>query len=240
MKKVILVLALGMFTVSQVWSQKSAVVQIGAEAPSFTAMSTNGKIKFPQDFGSSWKVLFAHPKDFTPVCSSEILELAHAQKSLKEMDVEVAVISTDILEQHNSWKAALETVTYKDRSPVTIEFPIIADNDMKVARQYGMIHDATSSVHNIRGVYIINPDNLISSVYFYPNEVGRSLDELKRTLTALQTNYAYQNVVTPANWQKGDDVIVPVLTKAERAEISSPGSKYDEVAWFMIFKELKF
>ncbi len=240
MKKVLVVFVLGMFTITQVWSQKSAVVQIGAKAPSFTAMSTNGKIKFPQDFGSSWKVLFAHPKDFTPVCSSEILELAHAQKSLKEMNVEVAVISTDILGQHNSWKAALEELTYKDRSPVKIEFPIIADEDMKISQQYGMIHNATSTVQNIRGVYIINPDNLISSIYFYPNEVGRNLDELKRTLTALQTTYAYQNVLTPANWQKGDDVIVPVLTKAEREEINKPGSMYNEVAWFMIFKELKF
>lgn len=240
MKKVFLVLVLGMFTILQVWSQKSAVVQIGSEAPSFTAMSTNGKIKFPQDFGNSWKVLFAHPKDFTPVCSSEILELAYEQESLNEMGVEVAVISTDILDQHNSWKAALEELSYKDRSPVKIKFPIIADEDMKVSKQYGMIHDASSAIQNVRGVYIINPENIVSSIYFYPNEVGRNLDELKRTLTALQTTYAYQNVVTPANWEKGDDVIVPVLTKTEREELSMPGSIYNEVAWFMIFKELKF
>jgi len=225
---------------SQVWSQKAAVVQIGAEAPSFTALSTNGKIKFPKDFGSSWKVLFAHPKDFTPVCSSEVLELAYAQESFKKMGVEVAVISTDILDQHNSWKAALEELSYKDRSPVKIDFPIIADDDMMISKQYGMIHDATSKIQNIRGVYIINPENVISAIYFYPNEVGRNLDELKRTLTALQTTYAYQNVVTPANWQKGDDVIVPVLTQAEKDEMKLPGSKYNEVAWFMVFKELKF
>jgi peroxiredoxin (alkyl hydroperoxide reductase subunit C) len=240
MKKVFLVMVLGIFTISQVWSQKASILQIGAEAPSFTAKSTNGKIKFPQDFGSSWKILFAHPKDFTPVCSSEILELAYAQESLKEMGVEVAVMSVDILDQHNSWKAALEELSYKDRNPVKINFPIIDDSDMQVSRQYGMIHDASSAVKNIRGVYIINPDNIISAIYFYPNEVGRNLDELKRTVTALQTTYTYKNVVTPANWNKGDDVIVPVLTQAEKDEMKMPGSKYNEVAWFLVFKEMKF
>jgi peroxiredoxin (alkyl hydroperoxide reductase subunit C) len=240
MKKVFLVMVLGIFTISQAWTQKASILQLGSEAPSFTAMSTNGKITFPQDFGSSWKILFAHPKDFTPVCSSEVLELAYAQESFKEMGVELAVISVDILDQHNSWKAALEELSYKDRNPVKINFPIIDDSNMKVSRQYGMIHDATSAVKNIRGVYIINPDNIISSIYFYPNEVGRSLDELKRTLSALQTTYTYTNLATPANWQKGDDVIVPVLTKAEKDEMTMPGSKYNEVAWFLVFKEMKF
>lgn len=238
MKKVFLLSVLGMFMLTQTWAQKTDVIQIGSEAPSFTAMSTNGKIKFPKDFGDSWKILFAHPKDFTPVCSSEILELAYEQEHFKEMGVEVAVISTDVLEQHTSWKAALEGLTYKDREPVKIDFPIIADNDMKIARQYGMIHDASSSSLNIRGVYFINPENKISAIYFYPNEVGRNLDELKRTLTALQTTYEHKNVVTPANWQQGDDVIVPVLTQNEKETLGKPGSDYYEVAWFMVFRQL--
>ena len=238
MKKVLLLTVLGIFAVSQVWSQKAPVAQIGAKAPSFSAMSTNGKINFPKDFGKSWKILFAHPKDFTPVCSSEILELAYSQGSFKEMDVKVAVLSTDILEQHESWKAALEEISYKDRSPVKIDFPIIEDADMKVSKQYGMIHDATSSTMNIRGVYFINPDNIISAIYFYPNEVGRSMDELKRTLTALQTTYENKNISTPANWHKGDDVMVPVLTQDERDELGKPGSKYHQYSWFMVVKQM--
>jgi len=229
---------LGFFTVSQVWSQKASVVQIGAEAPSFTAKTTNGKINFPKDFGKSWKILFAHPKDFTPVCSSEVLELAYSQESFKEMDVEVAVLSTDILEQHESWKASLEEISYKGRNPVKINFPIIEDGDMKVSKMYGMIHDATSLTKNIRGVYFINPDNIISAIYFYPNEVGRSMDELKRTLTALQITYNDVNIATPANWHKGDDVIVPVLTQAERDEVGKPGSKYHQYSWFMMYKQM--
>ncbi len=238
MKKVFLIAFLGFLAVSQVSSQKAPIVQIGTEAPSFTAKTTNGKINFPTDYGKSWKILFAHPKDFTPVCSSEVLELAYAQESFKEMDVEVAVISTDNLEQHESWKAALEEISYKDRNPVKINFPIIEDGDMKVSKLYGMIHDATSATKNIRGVYFINPDNIVSAIYFYPNEVGRSIDELKRTLTALQTTYDDENIVTPANWNKGDEVIVPVLSQEDRGELGKPGSKYRQYSWFMVFKQM--
>ena len=238
MKKVLLLTVLVFYTASQVWSQNSPVAQIGAKAPSFSAKSTNGKINFPKDFGKSWKILFAHPKDFTPVCSSEILELAYSQKSFKEMDVEVAVLSTDILSQHESWKTALEEISYKDRNPIKIDFPIIEDGDMKVSKLYGMIHDATSSTMNVRGVYFINPDNIISAIYFYPNEVGRNMDELKRTLTALQTTYKNENIFTPANWHKGDDVIVPVLTQTERDELGKPGSKYHKYSWFMVYKKM--
>jgi peroxiredoxin (alkyl hydroperoxide reductase subunit C) len=238
MKKVLLLSVLGFFAVAQVWSQKEPVAQIGAEAPSFTAKTTNGKLNFPKDFGKSWKILFAHPKDFTPVCSSEVLELAYSQDSFKEMDVEVAVLSTDILSQHESWKSALEEIAYKGRNPVKINFPIIEDGDMKVSKLYGMIHDASSPTKNIRGVYFINPDNIISAIYFYPNEVGRNMDELKRTVTALQATYNDPNIVTPANWNKGDDVIVPVLTQKDRDELGKPGSKFHQYSWFMVYKQM--
>jgi peroxiredoxin (alkyl hydroperoxide reductase subunit C) len=155
------------------------------------------------------------------------------------MDVKVAVISTDVLDQHIHWKAALEAISYKDRAPVKIDFPIIEDANMKISKEYGMIHDVTSLAMNIRGVYIISPENIVSSIYFYPNEIGRSMDELKRTLTALQTTYNSNNMVnTPANWQNGDDVIVPVLTQTEKDNLGKPGSKHYEVAWFMMFKHL--
>ena len=239
MKKVFLLSVLSLFTVTQIWAQTASVPEIGSQAPSFSAMSTNGMINFPEDFGDSWKILFAHPKDFTPVCSSEILELAYSQEDFTEMGVKVAVLSTDNIEQHNSWKAALEQISYKDRNPIKINFPIIEDNDMKVSKQYGMIHSATSNSKNIRGVYFINPDNQVKAIYFYPNEVGRDLDELKRTLTALQTTYNNENLVTPANWIKGDDVIVPVLTQAEKDNLGKLGSEYYEVSWFMIFKPFK-
>jgi peroxiredoxin (alkyl hydroperoxide reductase subunit C) len=229
---VLFLLALGLLT-----AQENAYPLIGATAPSFTANTTNGKIHFPEDFGNNWKIMFSHPKDFTPVCSSEMLELAYNQKSFEEMGVKVVVLSTDILEQHNSWKDALEEISYKDRDPVKIDFPIIADNDLKVSTLYGMIHSPASVSQNIRGVYIINPDNVIKTILFYPNEVGRDIAELKRAVTALQMNYADKSVVTPANWQIGDDVIVPVLSQADKNNLSSSDSDYYQVAWFMTFKK---
>lgn len=236
MKKTLLIIAVFVFSASQMWSQGTDVPQIGSKAPSFNAQTTNGKLSFPSDYGDSWKILFSHPKDFTPVCSSEILELAHAQDAFKALNTEIVVLSTDLLEQHESWKAAIEEITYKDRAPVKIDFPLVSDNDLKVSTKYGMIHSASSVSQNIRGVYIINPDNKIRAIYFYPNEVGRNIEEVKRTLVALQTTYAASNLVTPANWEKGDDVIVPVLSQEDRKNIGTPGSEYYEVAWFMVFK----
>ena len=153
------------------------------------------------------------------------------------MGVKVVVLSTDILEQHNSWKSALEEISYKDRDPVKINFPIVADSDLKVSTLYGMIHSPASVSQNIRGIYIINPDNVIKAILFYPNEVGRDIDELKRAVSALQTNYADKSVVTPANWQIGDDVIVPVLSQAEKSNLNSSDSDYYQLSWFMTFKK---
>ena len=238
MKKTALFLTLFCFSLVQISAQEIAVPQIGSKAPSFTAMTTNGKINFPKDFGKDWKIIFSHPKDFTPVCSSEMLELAYAQKDFDALGVKIIVLSTDLLDQHKSWKAALEEINYKDRGTVKITFPLVDDNDLKVSNLYGMIHSASSVSKNIRGVYFIDPDNEVRAIYFYPNEVGRNIEEVKRTVVALQTTYAEKNIVTPGNWQKGDDVIVPVLTQTERESLGKPGSKYHEVAWFMVFKQL--
>lgn len=237
MKKSILTVIAVMFCISQLSAQDATIPLIGSKAPSFKASSTNGEIKFPGDFGSSWKIMFSHPKDFTPVCSSELLELAYAQDEFSELGVKFIVMSTDILDQHNSWKAALEQIPYKDRDPVEIEFPIVADNDLKVSKLYGMIHSQSSVTENIRGVYIISPDNVVRSIMFYPNEVGRNIEELKRTVIALQTNYNDRTVVTPANWEPGDDVIVPVLSQEDKASLNNPNSNFYQASWFMTFKK---
>jgi len=237
MRKYNLAFVLSVFVLGQLFAQATEIPQIGSEAPSFTAMSTNGEVNFPSDYGKSWKILFSHPKDFTPVCSSEILELAYAQQSFKELGAQLLVLSTDILEQHNSWKASLEQLHYKGREPVKIEFPLISDNDLVVSKKYGMIHNSESTKKNIRGVYIIDPHNEIRAIYFYPNEVGRNVDEVKRTLLALQTTYANNSVVTPANWQQGDDVIVPVLSQSEKNSIGLPDSDLYKLTWYMVFKK---
>lgn len=227
----VLILSLG-YVIAQ---PKTTIPHLGSKAPSFTAETTEGKLKFPEDFGDSWKILFSHPKDFTPVCSSELLELAHEQKNFESMDVKVAAISTDILNQHYDWKRALEEVEYKGRQPVEIKFPLISDPDYEVSGMYGMLQTRESVSQNIRGVYIIDPDNRIRSIQFYPNEVGRNMEEVKRTLKALQTTYMVKNRVTPANWQPGDDLIVPVLTQEEKENIGKPGSEYYQLDWFLTY-----
>ena len=207
------------FLVGGVFSQTSSNIPlIGSKAPSFTAKSTNGKIKFPDDFGKDWKILFSHPQDFTPVCSSELLELAYMQKDFDKLGVQIAVISTDDVEMHNMWKAHLEELDYKGRGTQQINFAILDDSDAKASKTYGMLHAPASTNKDIRGVFIIDSENMVRSINFYPMQVGRNMNEIVRIVEALQTTDAAQ-VLTPANWNEGDDVMVPYFpyTKAQLA-----------------------
>jgi peroxiredoxin (alkyl hydroperoxide reductase subunit C) len=218
-------------------NQPNHIPLIGEKAPSFTGQSTQGEIHFPGDFGKSWKILFAHPKDFTPVCSTELLELANQQEEYAKLGVKIIVVSTDILSQHIAWVKALEEIRYKDREPVKINFPLVADNNLSIANEYGMIHPYVSIAQNIRGVFIIDPENTIRLISFYPMQVGRNLDEIKRSVIALQTVDSSHLVVTPANWNPGDKLMIKVLSKSEAANTSKTGSAIDEVSWFMYFTE---
>jgi peroxiredoxin 2/4 len=239
MKKIFLLTIVSIFAIFAINAQKVNIPQIGVKAPEFKALSTNGVINFPSDFGSNWKILFSHPKDFTPVCSSEIFELAQEQKSFDQLGAKLVVVSLDNLDQHNSWKAALEEIHYKDRAPEKINFPIVADVDKKVSTLYGMLQTQESISENVRGVYIIDPENTIRAIYFYPNEVGRNIEELKRTLESLKNHYAHKDEVTPANWEPGDDIITPVLSKEDKAKIGTPESDSYQVAWFLTFRKAK-
>ena len=245
MKKGILFTALFLFSVALVMSQgrrnqrSNTIPLIGVEAPSFTAESTKGTINFPADFGASWKIIFSHPKDFTPVCSSEILELAYQQESFSSLNASLLILSTDLLEQHFLWKAALEEINYKDKGAMDINFHLVSDDSYRVSNLYGMIHSEESIGQNIRGVFIIDPDNKVRSILYYPNEVGRNIDELKRTLIALQKTRNENNLVTPANWRPGDDFMVPVISAQEKANIGSPDSPYYQLSWFMTYKKNK-
>ncbi len=181
---------------------------IGSAAPSFTAETTDGKLLFPGDFGNSWKILFSHPKDFTPVCTTEIMELALLQDKLEALDVKVAVISTDTRERHLLWKKAMEEMLYSSSKPVRIRFPLIDDSEARVSRLYGMLHEPVSTTENVRGVFIINPSNIVEATLFYPSAVGRNMNEIIRTVEALQTAASTQ-LLTPVNWQPGGDLLVP-------------------------------
>ncbi len=242
MKKKILLLAFFIISVIQMNAQDKENIKIpliGDDAPSFRAQSTNGEVVFPRDFGRNWKVIFSHPKDFTPVCSSEILELAHQQQEYKDLGVEIIVLSTDVLSQHQDWVKALEEINYKNRGTVKINFPLIDDSDYLISNKYGLIHSSVNISENIRGVFIIDPNNKVRSINFYPMEIGRNMDEIKRTLVALQTVDSHHNIVTPANWSPGDHVMVPVLTDSEKRGLGSPGMNIHQESWFMNFRLLQ-
>ncbi len=177
------------FSATGLWSQEnsdSRIPLIGSQAPSFTAKTTNGELTFPGDYSSKWKILFSHPKDFTPVCSSEFLELAQRQDEFAKLDVKIVVLSTDTLYQHTSWVLTLDTLNYKGRAPQVIKFPLVDDNTKYVSKLYGMLHNPYSTTKDVRGVFIIDPKNKIRAIFFYPSEVGRNLDEIERTIMALQ------------------------------------------------------
>ncbi len=241
MKKIVLLAAAAILTTGLATAQADEdknfrIPLIGEKAPTFSAKTTNGDLVFPDDFGSRWKILFAHPQDFTPVCSSELLELAHLQKEFDRLGVKLAVISTSPLENHELWKKALEEVDYKGRPATKIKFPLIDDDNRLISRQYGMIHPSISGTKSVRGVFIIDPDNIIQAVSFYPMNVGRSSEEILRSVQALQT--ADDVLMTPSDWKAGQDLMVAVPPVTDQSTENVPDGFY-KLAWFMWFEKAK-
>ena len=238
MKKLVLTFASAVFLLGIAFSQSTKIPLIGSEAPSFTAETTNGTLNFPNDYGKKWKILFSHPQDFTPVCSSELSELAYMQKDFEKLGAKIAIISSDNVAEHKRWKTWLEGLDYKGRGLQKIEFPLIGDELHVVSKLYGMLHTPTSSNKDIRGVYIIDPNNVVRSINFYPMQVGRNMQEIERILVALQTADR-EMVCTPANWKNGDDVIIPHFPYTEGELAADPGIKDDfyNVGGYMWFKK---
>jgi peroxiredoxin (alkyl hydroperoxide reductase subunit C) len=239
-----------MFSFSNLFSQDGSIVKprrkadnrnfriplIGEQAPSFTVESTEGIINFPFDFGSNWKVILCHPMDFTPVCSTELIELANLKDEFENLGVRIMTVSTDPLETHKQWKKTLEQIEYKGYSKKKIDFPIADDSNLVISKLYGMIHLESDNNRDVRGVFIIDPENKIRAEFFYPQEVGRNMDELLRTIIALQTT-GRNNVLTPANWKAGNDSLVPFPLKANMAYMNKNSGEYYQLSWFMIFKK---
>jgi peroxiredoxin 2/4 len=208
MKRILLTLTATAILLGSAVAEGNKIPLIGSKAPSFTTQSTNGKITFPESFGNDWKILFSHPQDFTPVCTSELLELAYMHENFEKLGAKLAVISTDELKIHHLWKAHIEDLDYKNRGQQKVHFPILEDNKAEASKLYGMLHEPVSTNRDIRGVFIIDANNIIRSVNFYPMEIGRNIDEILRTVIALQTADEAK-VLTPANWNEGDDVLIP-------------------------------
>lgn len=226
MKKFFLILISLTFFLVPVFSQSIKIPLIGSTAPSFIAESTNGTLNFPKDFGKNWKVLFSHPQDFTPVCSTELLELAFMQNDFKKLGVKMAIISTNDLAMHKMWKMHLEELDYKGRGPQKIDFPLCDDHSLLISKAYGMLHEPVSTNKDIRGVFIIDPNNIVRSINFYPMQIGRNMKEVERIVEALQTADRLA-VVTPANWNVGDDVMVGHFPFTDLQLAENPNLKND-------------
>jgi len=212
---------------------------LGEKVPSFTANTTHGVINFPDDFKGKWVVLFSHPADFTPVCTTEFVAFQKRFEEFQKLNVQLIGLSIDQVFSHIKW---VEWI--KEKLGVEIKFPIIADDMGEIAKMYGMIHPGKGT-NTVRAVFIIDPNGVLRTVLYYPQEVGRNIDEILRIVKALQTNDAYK-VALPANWPNneliGDRVIIPPpsdektakerLERAARKEIEC----YD---WWFCHKELK-
>jgi peroxiredoxin (alkyl hydroperoxide reductase subunit C) len=183
--------------------------RIGDSAPAFTAVTTQGPIRFPEDYAGRWVILFSHPADFTPVCTTEFMTFASLEDKFAELNTALVGLSVDGLYSHIAWLRRIkETIEFRGMSDVEVTFPLIEDITMNVARAYGMIMPGEDSTKAVRAVFVIDPKGVIRTIIYYPLSLGRNFDELLRVVTALQTADAF-SVATPADWRPGDPVIVP-------------------------------
>lgn len=194
---------------------------IGDKAPAFEAVTTQGKINFPQDYKGKWIILFSHPADFTPVCTTEFMTFASMIKEFEAMNVQLVGLSVDSLYAHIAWLRKIRELEWKDKKHIDVTFPLIEDIRMDIAKQYGMIQPNASNTQAVRAVFVIDPEGVIRAIIYYPLSTGRNFDELKRLILALQKADS-DNCATPADWRPGDDVIVPTAgscgTAKERME----------------------
>lgn len=213
--------------------------RINDKAPEFKAVTTQGHINFPSDYSGSWVILFSHPADFTPVCTSEFITFASREKQFAEANCRLVGLSVDGLYSHIAWLRTIkEKIEYKGMRNVEVNFPLIEDITMEVAKKYGMIQPGESSTKAVRAVFFIDPKGIIRAIIYYPLSIGRNFDELYRALIAMQTADAF-SVATPADWQPGDDVIVPTAGSCgvakERMENKEEMHCYD---WFFCTRKL--
>ncbi len=191
-------------------------IRLGDTAPDFTAETTEGTIHFHEWLGDSWGILFSHPKDFTPVCTTELGAFAKAKPEFDKRNTKLIGLSVDSVESHKSWASDIE-----DTQGKALNFPIIGDEDHRVADLYDMIHPNANDTLTVRSVFIIGPDKKVKLTLTYPASTGRNMDEIIRVLDSLQLTAAYQ-VSTPVNWTDGDDVIIATSVSDDEAKSKFP------------------
>lgn len=210
---------------------------IGDKAPAFKAVTTQGEINFPEDFQGKWVILFSHPADFTPVCTTEFMTFASMAEEFEQLNTQLLGLSVDSLYSHIAWLRKIQELEWKGMENVEVKFPLIEDIRMEVARKYGMIQPGQSNTQAVRAVFIIDPQGIIRTILYYPLSTGRNFDEIKRIVQALQKTDA-ENVATPADWRPGDDVIIPPAGSCgvARERMENQGEDTYCLDWFMCFK----
>ena len=217
---------------SPVTTPAGTIPRIGDAAPDFTAVTTQGELNFSKWAGDKWVMLFSHPADFTPVCSTEISEFAKRQADFDRRGVQLMGVSVDSIHSHLAWRENLQKMF-----DVRITFPLVADSNMAVAARYGMIHPGQSATATVRAVFVIDPKKVIRAIIYYPLNVGRNVDEIFRLIDALQT--ADKNAVAcPVNWKPGDKVIVPPPKTEKDVEARHAMKDAEKLDFYLVRKSL--
>lgn len=214
--------------------------RLGDPAPSFTATTTQGEISFPSDYAGRWVILFSHPADFTPVCTTEFMTFASMQAEFAAYNTDLVGLSIDGLYSHIAWLRTIkDTIVFRDMEDVEVTFPLIDDVSMAVATKYGMIMPGEDTTKAVRAVFVIDPRGTIRTIIYYPLSLGRNFDELLRVVKGLQTADAFE-VATPADWRPGERVIVPPAGSCGTAKDRMAGAEdgVECVDWFFCTKEL--
>ena len=215
-----------------------AMPRIGDAAPAFKAVTTQGEINFPADYSGNWVILFSHPADFTPVCTSEFMTFASMEAKFEEANCKLVGLSVDGLYSHIAWLRTIkEKIEYKGMKDIEVNFPLIEDISMEVAKKYGMIQPGEATTKAVRAVFFIDPKGIVRTIIYYPLSLGRNFDELHRVLLALQTADEF-GVATPADWRPGDDVIVPPAGSCGTAKDRMDDKDMTCYDWFFCTKKL--
>lgn len=220
--------------------QVTSMPRIGDKAPEFKAKTTQGDIKFPSDYKGEWAILFSHPADFTPVCTTEFMTFASQEEKFAKANCKLVGLSVDGLYSHIAWLRRIkEKMEFNGMKDVEVNFPLIEDITMDVAKKYGMIQPNEDTTKAVRAVFFVDPEGIIRAIVYYPLSLGRNFDELYRALIAMQTADAF-DCATPADWRPGDDVIVPPAGSCGTAENRMEGKEegVECVDWFFCTKKV--
>jgi len=211
---------------------------IGDQAPAFKANTTNGPINFPADYKGKWVILFSHPSDFTPVCTTEFVMFQSMLEEFRALNTEVIGLSVDSIASHIAWLRTIEEkIEFKGIKGKPITFALIEDVTMNVSRLYGMMQPNASATKPVRAVFFIDPKGVVRALVYYPASTGRNFDELKRVLISLQTGDKF-DVSTPADWWPGDEVVVGAPSTCMAADKRAKDKSVRCEDWFLAFKKL--